>query len=111
MLFYSNWEFVREQRTRMAFKGETLERVGVFVGDRTLWLCNWRAKDGQEASTARERAKLIAAAPQLYDALKWVEQSVTDRGEYLPCKVCGQHGRKHTKDCVVGYALSLVRQE
>jgi hypothetical protein len=53
-------------------------------------------------------AALIAAAPDLLEALKAVEWSGSDGSTRLFCPDCEQHadGERHADDCVVGRAIA-----
>lgn len=81
------------------------------VGDEDGFVIVDISKDG--ALNFGERADLIAAAPELYRALKSIEWTVTPFADYgYSCRSCeGSKEFGHAAGCIIDAALKKARGE
>ena len=80
----------------------------VLTGDLESSICE--LKPTGDVETQRATARLIASAPQLYEALESVQWISGNKFDYCPlCFSSTDNG--HTKDCIIGQALAKARGE
>ena len=88
------------------------EQTDPTYGTYAYWID--KAEANVEGSNMKANAALIAAAPELYEALKAVEWVVVDFDGVgcLFCPFCyAVEGSKHAKDCELSNALAKARGE